>query len=187
MAFKDNFKEFKSLWVNGSILLRQIDAEGDFDEFEAIWSDSDAFKYYEGYRSKPNAEQIRIILNNEIKGFQKANNYCWTISNSATNKAMGRIHFNSFENNNTSANIGFFLGREHWGKGIMSMCISPVVEFGFNTLKLERIYTTVEPNNIGSWKALEKNGFLREGLLRHCFVLPDGLHDCYIYSRLYTD
>ena len=187
MAFKDYFKEFKSLQVNHRILLRQIDVENDYEEFIKIYSDSDAFKYYEGYRSKPNAEQIRTILNNGVKGFQKANSYGWTISNYSTNTAMGSIHFNTFENNNTSANIGYFLGREHWGKGIISECISPVIEFGFDFLKLERIYSTVAIENIASWKALEHNGFLREGLLRHSFNLPTGLCDCYMYSRLYTD
>jgi ribosomal-protein-alanine N-acetyltransferase len=54
-------------------------------------------------------------------------------------------------------------------------------------MHLERIFTTVETNNIGSWKVLEKNGFLREGKLRHSMMLKDGLHDCYMYAILAED
>jgi len=187
MAFKDYFKEFKSLKVNDDIILRQVDVNNDLSAFINIYSDSDAFKFYQGYRSKPSAQQVPIILNNGIKGFQKANSYGWTITKADENIAIGSIHLNSFENNNTCANIGYFLAREYWGEGIISACISPVVEFGFNNLKLERIYSTIETSNIASWRALEKNGFKREGLMRHCFVLMDGLHDCFMYSRLFTD
>lgn len=187
MAFKDCFKEFKPLIVNNHITLRQVDIKNDLPAFRAIYADSEAFKFYEGYRSKPDPDKVIIILQNVIKGFQKASSYSWVICETNNNNAIGHIHLNRFENNNTSANIGYFLSRDYWGKKIISSCISPVVEFGFSTLKLERIYSTIEINNVASWKALEKNGFQREGLLRHCFVLRDGLHDCYMYSKLFTD
>lgn len=187
MAFKDYFKEFQPLAVNDKIKLRQVVIENDLSAFKDIYADVDAFKYYEGYRSKPEPDKVKIILQNSIKGFEKANSYSWVITKADSDEAIGSIHLNTFENNNTSANIGYFLSRDYWGKGIITSCILPVINFGFHSLKLERIYSTIEINNIGSWKALERNGFLREGLLRHCFVLMDGLHDCYIYSKLNTD
>ena len=69
----------------------------------------------------------------------------------------------------------------------MTACTAAVVKFGCEQLKLERIFTSIEPNNIASQKVLEKNGFIKEGHLRHCFPLDDGLHDCFIYGKLFTD
>jgi ribosomal-protein-alanine N-acetyltransferase len=53
--------------------------------------------------------------------------------------------------------------------------------------KLERIWTVCDLENIGSFKALEKSGFMREGILKKWLVLPalgQSARDCYIYSRV---
>ena len=53
------------------------------------------------------------------------------------------------------------------------------------TIKLQ-IYAKVHVDNFAYWKALEKNGFLREGLSSHCFNVPSILRDCYIYAELFA-
>ena len=173
--------------VNDKYLLRQVKPEKDIDAYFVIYSDSDVFRYYSVSDGCTDKERIMVILNNQIKAFDKMREYTWTIVDEKTDFAIGRIHLSDFQNNNKTANIGYFLNKSYWGKGIISACIKPVVKFGFEYLKLERIYTTVMVENAGSWKALEKNGFIREGTLRHSFQLKDGLYDCYMYSRLYTD
>ena len=173
--------------VNEKYLLRQVKPESDFESYYDIYFDMDLWKYYGGGTGVSDKERVMIILKNQIKEFEKARIYSWTISYKKTEKALGRIFLSNFEYDNKIANIGYFIGRDSWGKNIISTCIKPVIEFGFSTLKLERIYTTVHPDNIGSWKALEKNGFIREGLLRHCFDLKSSLSDCFMYSKLSTD
>lgn len=188
MAFKDKFQEFYTIQVNNNILLRQVDPEKDLEAYHSIYSDTDLFRFYIGtIKKQGQIETVKSILHNQIKDFEKARMYTWTIADLETGTALGRIHLSNFECNHKIANIGYFLARDYWKKGIISACIQPVIEFGFSQLELERIYTTVHPDNIGSWKALEKNGFIREGLLRHCFNLNSGLSDCYMYSRLSTD
>ena len=187
MAFKDNFVIFQELDVNERYLLRQVKPESDLDAYCDIYSDGELMKYYEGGTTTSENERVLLILKNQIKEFEKARVYAWTISDKKSGGALGRIHLSNFECDNKVANIGYFLNRDFWGRGIVSACIKPVVEFGFSMLHLERIYTTVHHDNIGSWKALEKNGFIREGLLRHCFNLKSGLCDCFMYSKLSTD
>jgi len=188
MPFKDKFKDFQTLNVNSSIILRQADPDKDCLAHYEIFNDVDAFRYYGGvHGDKHSIEKSRKILSNQIKEFEKASVYSWIIADAKTNKTLGRILLSNFEYNNKMANIGYFLGRDSWGKGIISDCIKSVVEFGFSYLELERIYATVHVDNIGSWKALEKNEFLREGLLRHSFNVNNRLFDCYMYSRLNID
>ena len=188
MGFKDKFKDFQTLKIDEKLVLRQVDPKKDLQEYYEIYCDNDVFRYCTGGSGKqPNKQIVSKILENQINAFEKMREYIWTISEKKTGKALGRIHFSDFECNNKIANIGYWLGRKSWGKGIISACIKPVVEFGFSYLELERIYTKVHVANTASWKALEKNGFKREGLLRHCFEIKEGLGDCYIYSRLYTD
>ena len=188
MTFKDKFKEFQTLDVNEDIILRQANPDNDCHAHYEIFRDTDAFCYYGGlHGDKHSPEKSWKILNNQIKEFEKASVYSWIIADKKSGKALGRILLSNFEDNNKKANIGYFIGRNSWGKGIISACIKPVVEFGFSYLELERIYTRVHVDNVGSWKALEKSGFLREGLLRHSFNVNNNLFDCYMYSKLSTD
>ena len=188
VTFKDKFKDFQALNVNDNIILRQADPDSDCHAHYEIFCDTDAFCYYGGvHGDKHSPEKSWKVLSNQIKEFEKARIYSWIIADKKSNKLLGRILLSDFEDNNKKANIGYFLGRNSWRKNIISDCIKPVVEFGFSHLEFERIYTTVHIDNVGSWKALEKNGFVREGLLRHSFNVNNSLFDCYMYSRLNTD
>ena len=187
MSFKNYFIKFQAIDANDDYILRQVKIENDLEAYHEIYSDADVMKYYEGGTTVTDKERVKTVLNNQIKEFEKARIYSWTIADKKTDTAIGRILLSNFESNNKIANLGYFIGKKHWGKGIASAIISPVVTFGFECLLLERIYARVAIDNIGSWKALEKNGFVKEGLIRHSFYLPDGLCDCYMYSRLFTD
>jgi ribosomal-protein-alanine N-acetyltransferase len=188
MAFKDKFIAFQNLVVTDAIALRQVDPLRDAAAYFAILSDTDAFQYYEGSGLPPKTvDDVAMGLQNHNKKFKSAYAYIWTITERATDTAIGEIHLSLFQNNNTAANIGYYLQRDRWRHGIMTACVNTVVRFGFDNLQLERIFTTVMPENVGSWKVLERNGFLREGTLRHCFQVKSGLQDCYIYAKLSTD
>lgn len=64
------------------------------------------------------------------------------------------------------AEIGYWLGEEYWGKGIMTEAAKRVTRFGFKNLRLKRIYAGVFPRNRASMRVLEKAGYEREGILR---------------------
>ena len=193
MSFKDKFKTFQNLIVNDDIILRQPNIETDTEANIRMGTNPNIWKYYGGRASgkKESEESVRegIIksLSNQIRFTEKGTIYNWTIADRNTNEAMGRIYLSDFEANNKIANIGYYLDEKYWNKGIMTACIKPVVDFGFSYLELERIYSKIHIDNKGSWKALENNGFEREGLLRHCFVCPVGLSDCYMYARVQFD
>lgn len=191
MSFKDKFKTFQNLIVNDEIILRQPNIKTDLEAGVRMSKNPNIWKYYGGRASgnkKETEESIRegVIknLSNQIRFTEKGTMYVWAIANKNTNEIMGRIYLSDFEANNKVANIGYYLDEKYWNKGIMTACIKPVADFGFSYLELERIYSKIHIDNQGSWKALENNGFVREGMLRHCFVCPLGLCDCYIYARV---
>ncbi|MBT2755305.1 GNAT family N-acetyltransferase [Mesobacillus foraminis] len=65
-----------------------------------------------------------------------------------------------------SCYIGYFLDKEHNGKGYMTEGVQLAVNFAFNQMKLHRIEAGVMPHNLGSISVLEKSGFLKEGIAR---------------------
>ena len=50
--------------------------------------------------------------------------------------------------------------------------------------EVQRLELYVEPWNEGSWRAAERCGFQREGLLRSWQLVGDERNDMYMYSRL---
>ncbi len=62
--------------------------------------------------------------------------------------------------------IGYWLGKPFWNKGIMTDVIKKICSIGFNNFNLIRIEATVFTYNIPSKKVLEKAGFMPEGTLR---------------------
>lgn len=82
------------------------------------------------------------------------------------------------------AEIGYWLGEDYWGKGLMTEAVEAVTKYGFEVLKLKRIYAYTFPTNKGSQRVLEKAGYELEGRLRK-YVEKDGeLRDDLLYARI---
>lgn len=64
------------------------------------------------------------------------------------------------------ATIGSWIGRPHWGKGLMRETKALFLEFAFGELQLERVQAWVDIDNQRSLYSLEKCGFRREGVAR---------------------
>ena len=58
--------------------------------------------------------------------------------------------------------LGYWLAELHWGKGIMTEAIKKMVDYGFKTFQINRIFARPFGTNIGSQKVLEKAGFKLE-------------------------
>ena len=83
-----------------------------------------------------------------------------------------------------SAEIGYWLGEEFWGKGITSEAVTAVTEWGFATFDVCRIYAGVFEWNPASMRVLEKAGYHLEARLAQQ-VTKDGLTiDEFIYAIL---
>lgn len=72
-----------------------------------------------------------------------------------------------------SAEIGYWLGEEFWGRGIATAAIRAFVPFAMREFDLLRIFANVFVSNPASMRVLEKVGFVLEGTLRQA-VFKDG-------------
>ena len=111
----------------------------------------------------------------------------WGVTLKETGKMIGSCGFHNREPRHFRAEIGYELSREHWGKGLAGEALRAVVRYGFDHLRLERVEALIEPDNHPSIRLVEKNGFLREGLLRHYEYGRGRFDDLYMYSILKED
>jgi len=61
-----------------------------------------------------------------------------------------------------NAELGYWLGEEHWGKGILTRAIPQMVDYGFRSFPIDRIFARPFGRNEASQRVLEKNGFVLE-------------------------
>ncbi len=82
------------------------------------------------------------------------------------------------------AQLGYWLGRRYWGRGIMSRIVPRWCEHVFANYGFERLQATVLSNNQASARVLEKCGFEREGTLRRAAIKRNDVFDLWIYAML---
>ena len=87
----------------------------------------------------------------------------------------------------SSGLVGYSVDEQFVGKGIASEALALAVQFAFQTVKLHRVEAYVSPDNVGSIHVLEKNGFVREGLMRKLLYINGEWKDHYLYAQLIED
>ena len=83
-----------------------------------------------------------------------------------------------------SAEVGYWLGEEHWGKGIASSALKGIINYGFNEFKLERIFAVPLEQNNASRRVLEKNSFVLEGILRRSVIKSGKIYNQALYAKI---
>ena len=64
------------------------------------------------------------------------------------------------------AEVGYWIGEPHWGKGIATNAIRLITDYGFSELNLMRIVACVFEGNAASMHVLRKNGYSQEAILK---------------------
>lgn len=66
----------------------------------------------------------------------------------------------------TTGDLGYAIGRKWWGQGLIAEGAAAVIDWGFRTYDLVKVYARADERNRRSWRVMEKLGMTREGLLR---------------------
>lgn len=106
----------------------------------------------------------------------------------ADGKVVGSIGaFRQGNIHRQTAELGYYIAEEYWGKGIMTEAVKQLCEFAFSHTDIIRIYAEPFADNVGSCRVLEKAGFQYEGTLR-CNAVKNGkILDMKMYARLKGD
>jgi RimJ/RimL family protein N-acetyltransferase len=85
------------------------------------------------------------------------------------------------------AELGYWLGIPHWGKGYATEAAAAVLKYGFESLGLHRIYASHFAGNDASGRVLLKIGMKYEGCLRGHICKWEEFHDLEFYGILKSD
>jgi ribosomal-protein-alanine N-acetyltransferase len=108
----------------------------------------------------------------------------WGIELKETGRLIGTIGYTGWLPSHGRAELFYYLAREVWGQGIAVEAARAAIQFGFDRMGLNRVEATVNPENVGSQRVMEKLGMTREGLLRESYKIKGVYLDHLIYSVL---
>lgn len=83
-----------------------------------------------------------------------------------------------------SAEIGYWLSKEHWNKGIMSQAVVAVSDYALYELGMTRVFAGTFDNNFASGRILEKAGFQLEGRLAKAIFKNERFYDQLMYGKV---
>ena len=83
-----------------------------------------------------------------------------------------------------TATVGYWLGEQFWGRGIMTEVVIAVTDVCFDNFPLRRISAEVFANNPASARVLEKAGFTFEGRLKNNVMKDRQILDSLLYARI---
>lgn len=99
-------------------------------------------------------------------------------------KIVGVAGFNSINWSNKTAYIGYWLGEEYQGKGIMIKVAKALTDYAFSHLKLNKVEIRVAVENKKNRRIPEKLGFVNEGTIRQAEWIYDHFVDHIVYGML---
>ncbi len=114
-------------------------------------------------------EDAQSFIRKTHQNFRRKLSYDFGIEFKEAGQIIGMISLMNVNKRSRNAEVGYWLGKKYWRRGLTEEALRLVLDFGFRKLRLMRIHAPVMQPNRASAKLLEKCGFQLEGRLRKCF------------------
>lgn len=111
---------------------------------------------------------------------------CFAIVLKQSNTLIGSISL-TIEPKHDRCELGYWIGKPYWGNGYCTEAANAIICFGFDVMKLNRIYSHHMIRNPASGRVLEKLGMNYEGYSRQHVKKFGVYEDIRLYSMLYSE
>ncbi|MCM3664986.1 GNAT family N-acetyltransferase [Mesobacillus subterraneus] len=181
MKIEDIYSDLPALETE-RLILRKIKRE-DVEDIHTYASDPDVskFVFWDSHQSLSATEDYVDFI---LGLYENGKIAPWGIQHKEDGKLIGTIDFVSWQTQHKTAEMGYALSKDYWGRGIATEAAMELIRFGFNNMELVRIQAKCLVANTGSERVMEKAGMSFEGVLRK-FIFIKGVHyDVKMYSIL---
>jgi ribosomal-protein-alanine N-acetyltransferase len=128
----------------------------DLGDIHRIWNDTSVRKFL--WDDKPvSTEMAEGTLAESVESFGRKGMGLWGFGLKAEEALIGFCGFRSFDDP-PEVEVLYGLIPEHWNGGLATEATSAMLRYGFEELKLDRIYAVADPPNEASFRVMEKVG-----------------------------
>lgn len=133
------------------------------------------------YTEQDGKDYISAILSSD-------ENEMFAFAITVDDKAIGSVSTSRLDNiHRQTAELGYYIAEEYWGKGITTEAVKQICEYVFNNSDVIRIFAEPFAYNNASCRVLEKAGFQYEGTLRSNAVKNGEVIDMKMYSLIKSE
>lgn len=160
---------------------------GDVDALVARRSDPRVAGFQDWARPFPRARAQQMV--GDIAAMDGPADDVWymlTIVDRQLDEIVGDLALRMRDRMRT-AEIGYTLASEHWGRGYAVEAVAALVRYLFETAGVTRVFGMLAAENVASAMVLERTGFRFEGRTRGSYRLADQVLDDCIYGMVRTD
>ncbi len=130
----------------------------DLDGAFNLWSDPDVMRFVGNGLPQNDREEARTWLEQAI-AYEEKNGFCrWAVEDRISGQLTGCCGF-LYQDKDTEVDLGYYILREHWGKGYATEIAAACLNYGFEDLKFTEIVASVDVRHVRSRRILEKLGF----------------------------
>ena len=97
-------------------------------------------------------------------------------------RMIGTCGFTSFDFPHNTAELGYVLARDMWGKGIAPEAVRAVMQFGYETFGLDGYTAKFMEGNTASERVMIKCGMTLEGRYRHSLYVKGSFRNIIVYQ-----
>lgn len=108
--------------------------------------------------------------------------YSFAIADCGSGEVVGQIGLWLHDIRHGRADIGYWVGAQHRRRGYLTRALECLTSWAIHLDDVHRLQVEVEPWNDGSWRAAQRCGFQREGLLWAWQKIGESRKDLYMYS-----
>jgi [ribosomal protein S5]-alanine N-acetyltransferase len=155
----------------------------DLPALRAVNSDPEVTKYLP-YPTWTTEDEAAAWLDRLQKRFASREAVQFAICINASEAAIGNALLFNFSVEHEVAEIGYVIGRAHWGKGYVTEAMQPLIDCAFERIGCHRLQAKLAADNHASARVLEKLGFTHEGTSREDFAKDGVRSDTAFYGML---
>lgn len=166
----------------GRVQLRWLERH-DIDALYEVFGDPEVMRFWSSPPLRDRAEAAELLA--EIHAlFEDGTLFQWGVAFAAGGPAIGTCTLVSPHRESGRAELGFALGRAHWGRGYMGEALEALLDYAFGPMGLRRLEADVDPRNAASLRLVERLGFKREGYLRERWATAEEVQDTVFWGLL---
>lgn len=165
----------------GRLLLRRYH-EGDAADIYRNYAADERVARFLTWRPYTDVAEVERFVAAQIFAYSN-NMYDWVMEYEG--QVVGNISVTTMDERNEACEIGYCLGHDFWGKGIMTEAVTAVLGYLFGRVGFNRVMAKHDVENPASGKVMQKCGMAYEGRLRQAYLRHDGSYsDALLYSIL---
>lgn len=168
------------------LILRRFRSE-DAEDMYANWASDPEVTRFLTWPAHSSVYVTKALLADWIPRYEDGGYFNWAMEYKNTGKVIGNISVVRLIESIDAAEMGYCMSRAYWGQGLMPEALKAVMDYLFDTVRLNRIAACHDANNPKSGRVMEKAGMKLEGILRAAGKNNLGICDDVWHAMLRSD